>query len=220
MSSKASMQLQSALIATGLVQPVSEKSKGGYVEVLCRQIPGQEKPWLKVVESLLTYADGAEGSLNFELHICRRYVRKNGQMVFGWHISITSRSAKVLWLSVEHVVAEVLSKATPSLEGPVTEERPAPQVVSQAPQADNRRPLAPGQHPQNQSAPPRLPGPPGAVIGTPPPGFKPSVRVIQNFRDENGKQTIIEEMQLPHVYAELNRPNAKGKGARFTGGGG
>ena len=85
MSSKAMMKLQSALLSTGLVQPVLEKAKGGYLEILCRQIPGQEKAWLQIVEAMLVYANGSD---SFEFHVCRRYVMKNGGMVFGWHISI------------------------------------------------------------------------------------------------------------------------------------
>jgi hypothetical protein len=49
MSAKSSLKLQSALMATGMVQPVAEKMKGGYLEVLCRQVPGQVKPLLESV---------------------------------------------------------------------------------------------------------------------------------------------------------------------------
>jgi hypothetical protein len=221
MSAKSSLALQSALMATGLVQPVSEKMRGGYLEVLCRQVPGQEKTWLKVVSDLLEYSSG---STNFEFHICRRYVLRNGQMVFGWHISLDCKSAKVLAKSVEQVVIDVLERARPTLESreptlESREERPAPQPVPQAPQGAYRAPLAPGQHPVARIPPPRPPNAPGAVIGTKPSGFVPQIRVVQNSRDQNGKVTIVEEMQLPHVYAEMNVPNSKGKGAKLTGGG-
>ena len=94
MSSKASMQLQSALMSTGLVQPVSEKSRGGYVEVLCRQIPGQEKVWLQVVDKMLIFAEEHKTVLQ-EFHVCRRYVRKGGQMAFGWHIALTCKNEPI-----------------------------------------------------------------------------------------------------------------------------
>jgi hypothetical protein len=146
---------------------------------------------------------------------------KNGMMVFGWHIAIDCKNAKILGSAVDYFVSEVLEVAKASLEEsePATQERPAPQVASQAPQVASRAPLAPGRHPPAQVPPPRPPNPPGAVIGTPPPGFRPQIRVVQNTRDQNGKVTIVEEMQLPHVYEEMNVPNSKGRGAKLTGGG-
>lgn len=219
MSAKSSLKLQSALMGTGMVQPVSDKMKGGHLEVLCRQVPGQEKPWLRVVETLLTYGEGYAAA-GVDLHICRRYLLKNGMMVFGWHIALDCKNAKVLGTTVDNLVNEVLNEAKASLDGPgVTEEPPAPQVASQAPQAASRAPLAPGQHPPPRVPPPRPPNEPGTVVGTPPPGFRPQIRVVQNTRDQNGKVTIVEEMQLPHVYSEMNVPNSKGRGAKLTGGG-
>lgn len=208
MSSKVSMQLQSALIATGLVQPVSEKNKGGHIEVLCRQIQGQEKPWLVVIDRLLQLGE----ELGEDFHVCRRYVRKNGQMVFGWHLAFTCKSAKALQTVVDSVVKGILEEARPSLQP-----EPAVAAEPEAPAPVRRQPMAPGRHPPPQMAPPRPPGAPGAVIGTPPPTV--GLRVVQNSRDERGKITIVEEMPLPHVYAEMNRPNEKGKGAKLTGGG-
>lgn len=207
MSSKVSMQLQSALIATGLVQPVSEKNKGGSIEVLCRQIPGQEKPWLQVVDRLLQLGE----ELSEDFHICRRYVRKNGVMVFGWHLAFTCKSAKALQTVIDNVVKNVLEEARPTLQQEVVEEQPA------APVAVHRQPMAPGRHPPPRAPTPRAPGAPGTVVGTPPATV--GITVVQNSRDEKGKLTIVEEMPLPHVYAEMNRPNEKGKGAKLTGGG-
>lgn len=210
MSAKTSLILQSALMATGLVQPVSEKVKGGYLEVLNRQVPGQEKGWLQAVDKLLVLSETLPAA---ELHICRRYVRKNGQMVFGWHISIDCKSAKALQ-EVVGEVARVLGEFRPTLEEPPP--RPEPAVVAQP---AHRQPLAPGRHPSPQMPPPRPPNEPGTVIGSEPPNFRPAVRVVQNTRDGEGKVHIVEEMPLPHVYSEMNRPNSKGKGAKLTGGG-
>lgn len=218
MSAKSGLKLQSALMGTGMVQPVSEKMKGGYLEVLCRQVPGQEKPWLRVVEMLLTYGEGyAAAGVN--LHVCRRYLMKNGMMVFGWHIAIECKNAKILGTAVDSLVAEVLEEAKASLEESAQEETPVARSAPQAAQAASRAPLSPGRHPPPQNAPPRPPSSPGNVIGTPPPGFRPQIRVVQNTRDQNGKVTIVEEMQLPHVYSEMNVPNEKGRGAKLTGGG-
>jgi len=210
MSSKITMQLQSALIATGLVQPVSEKARGGYVEILCRQIPGQEKAWLQVVDKLLMLAQ----ELGEEFHICRRYVMKNGQMAFGWHIAFECKNVKALQAVVNSVVTNVLEQSRPSLDEAEPAVRPEPAVV---PQAASRAPLSPGRHPPPRAASPRAPGAPGTVVGTPPDTV--GLRVVQNSRDEHGKVTIVEEMALPHVYDEMNRPNSKGRGAKLTGGG-
>ena len=220
MNSKSSMKFQSALIGTGLVQPVSDSTRGGFLETLCRQIPGQEKGWLSVVNRMLELQESSGGLLG-DLHVCRRYIRKNGSMVFGWHISIDCKSAKALSAAVDAIVNEILLGCRPSLDEP--QQRHEYQEPAIAPQAavaaQSRAPLAPGQHPPPRAASPRAPGAPGGPNTPPPNNLTPGLRVVQNFRDENGRQTIVEEMPLPHVHSEMNRPNSKGKGAKFTGGG-
>ena len=196
---KHEMNLRSALLTTGLVQPVESKSKGGYLEVLCRQIPGQEKPWLRIVEDLLKTCD------DLDTHVCRRYLMKNGSMVFGWHIAISVKKASELGAAMERI-STVLASAAPVLN-PTYAVTPAVPQVQQ-----HRRPLAPGQHPQQQNAPPRPPGEPG-MYQEPPPGFVPQMTVIRRGKDQKG-EVLIREMPLPHIYHDLNEPNAKGKGAK------
>lgn len=106
MKKNMTMELQVALMGTGLVQPVDLKSKGGHLEVLCRLVPGQEKPWLQVMSQLLEAVE--------TLHVCRRYVLKGGQMVFGYHIGFEFPSVKALSAAVTACV-DVLSKAKPML---------------------------------------------------------------------------------------------------------
>jgi hypothetical protein len=212
MSSKPLMRFQSALISTGMVQPVSENTKGGFLEVLCRQVPGQEKAWLLVVDKLLHLNEEISG-VEVDLHICRRYVRKNGQMVFGWNVSINCKSLKKLAASVDRFITEVLSEERPSLHETVR----MPPPVAEALPEPHRGPLAPGQHPPPRAAPPRAPGAPGTVLGTPPSDVR--LKVVQSSRDEHGKVTIIEEMPLPHVNVDMNIPNSRGRGAKLTGGG-
>ena len=212
--SKAVLKLQSALVATGMLQPVSEKAKGGYLEVLCRQVPGQEKGWLQVMGAILQHA---EAFPDIEFHVCRRYVLRNGSMVFGWHIALTCKSLKALQVAVDSLVDEVLTKVRPTLSEP--EPTISPPVARQEAVQPRRQPLAPGQHPQRMP-PPRPPNEPGTVVGEAPRNFAPAVRVVQNARDQQGKLHIVEEMPLPHVYSEMNVPNEKGKGAKYTGGGG
>jgi len=216
MSVTLSAQLQSALACTGVVQPVSvvDNCEDGYLEVLCRQVPGQEKIWLEAVDKLLLLEEQANPLLG-NLHICRKYLRKNAQMVFGWHLAINCVDSSSLELAVAGIIERVLTDLKPSLVTVVQPVRLEPAVV---PQTASRAPLAPGRHPPPRTMPPHPPNAPGTVVGVPPPAGSARLRVVQNFRDDNGKVTIIEEMALPHVYAEMNRPNAKGKGATLTAG--
>jgi hypothetical protein len=217
--SKKTLQFQQALMSTGLVQPLSEKSKGGHIEFLCRQVPGQERGWLQAVDGFLKCEEElADSPKPFTLHLCRRYLRREGQMVFGWHVGIDAKSAKDLELVLDTLTVEVLEGLKPSLvtsqTGPVGPPEP-PVAVAVA----HQEPLSPGRHPPPRPATPRAPNAPGTVIGTPPQDFSPTLRVVQNSRDDHGKVTIVEEMPLPHVYSDMNKPNAKGRGAKLTGGG-
>lgn len=180
MSTKAELSLKSALLSTGLVQPVESTGKGGQVSVLCRQVPGQDKPWLQVARELLITA----GEASCELHLCRRYLVKDGQMVFGWHISFSTKGTK----AAEELVAKlepVLAKARPSLASADVEERPA---------------QTPARH--TTEAPPVESG------------HRDGVRLVSQTRDAKGRLKIVQEIPLPHVHRDLNVPQpGKRKGA-------
>lgn len=123
-TAKAEMDLRSALLGTGQVQPVESKHAAGLVEVLARQVPGQESAWLQTAEALLLAFKDQPG----ELHLCRRYVIRGDRMVFGWHIGLhvsASRLAQVLGR-----LLPVLTAASPRLDSPAAPAPAPPPVAS------------------------------------------------------------------------------------------
>lgn len=128
------MDLQYALMSTALVQPVDVKAKGGRVEFLLRLVPGQEKPWLGIMDKLLAIP------LPGEMHLCRRYMRKDGVMVFGYCLILDMGSAKLL-KSVMGKVIDVLKDARPVLRAvaaPVVSSPPA--VATDSPRPSKKAP--------------------------------------------------------------------------------
>jgi hypothetical protein len=208
-----SLQLRSAIMATGLLQPVSHSDNPKHFWVLNRIVPGQESAWLDVVESLLVDFEAAawEGAKP-DLIIARRYVAKEGKLVFGWYINVVAKTLKDLEQMISMVVMH-LEGAKPQL-APASRSAPVetPTPVAPTPQRQQRV-LAPGQHPAARPPSPRAPG--VGAITPEPPGFKHGLRVVKRTMGEDGKSAIIEEeMPLPHVYStDMNKPNAKGKGA-------
>lgn len=191
MSLKSKLSLESALVSTGMVQPVDGKVKGGHLEVLCRQVPGQESGWVGVVDQLLGLS--VEG---VELHLCRRYLHKDGQMVFGWHVQVDCASGRALAAAVDVLVA-TLNQARPALS-PVGSRSGA--VLGPAVSSSNLATVVP---------PPADPTPGRQV--------RPAARFRPGY-SENGTAIMeVAEMQLPHVDRDINVPNAKGKGARWVG---
>lgn len=204
MPAKIDLALQSALMSTGLVQPLEVKGRGGRVEILCRQMPGQEGPWLRVVETLLVALQSIVPS---PLHVCRRYVLKDGKLAFGWHLGFETPNTKALQAVVE-VAVQVLGTAKPELPS-VTAYEAQDEVTAAVVPAARSRALAPGQHPPRREPVPRAPGAP-ARLDAPPPGRVEAIRVVKREVGEDGRQTIVEEMPLPHVYRDLNKPVRKG----------
>jgi hypothetical protein len=205
------LNLRSALLGTGLVQPVdsalTRSGKRSSLEVLCRQIPGQEAPWLKIVDGLLEAFESAKVSL----HLCRRYLRKNGRMAFGWHLELSGSMSEIK--SGVRDAIEVLALARPTLDTPMARPRAA------RPAAAVREPDLGEEAPGEDLGPVRAPGPP-AKVQAPPPGFVPRLRVTRNDVDEEtGRPFVVEEMALPHVYREMNKPTEGGRGATKTAGG-
>jgi hypothetical protein len=214
--------LKSALLGTGMVQPVSsgfEKGKNGRLWVLCRQLPHRERPWLKVVHLLLSVAE----DMDVELHICRRYVLKEGRLVFGWYVGVSGPPRRVQ-RTVEGLLATLAGVEAP-LDA-VDEDGPSGRAIA-AP-GDEDGPVEPERRFQLPVAPGRRAGPPVAVVRPPgapaavedpPEDFTPRIRVVRNTTDsETGRRIIEEEMPLPHVYREMNKPAHEfGRGAKFTG---
>lgn len=117
MKKKTEEQVSDALRGTGMVIPLSSDRVWSGWDFLCRLVPGQEKNWLKVVNSLLKWAD-ARGKT--DLFIARRYLLKEGSMVFGWYIRLQTKNAKDL-KSASDEVCELLTKSKPST--PIVQKR-------------------------------------------------------------------------------------------------
>lgn len=189
MSSRIETEFLKALTLTGLVHPLDVRSRGGRIQILCKQVPGQEASWLKIVNDLLNWAEASAPPDSFL--IARRYLLKEGKMVFGWHIELTTKNSK----SLEEVLSsalQVLSSAKPSLTGLVESRKT---VRSESPKED----LPP--IPQNAS-----------------PSYqdKEAIRRVKfaPYVDENGQDSLeVMEYPLPHTYGDTLIPNSKGKGA-------
>lgn len=186
--------LKSKLLDSGLVQPVSSSSKGGSIEILCRARFGQDKDWLDQVLQILLECE----KFGLEVLIAKRYLLKEGRMVFGWYLKFTAKNAAELNKKVMEVFTKVdlMSKSVVSSNVPV---RPAP----------------PGVHPKKIPAPrpPQTSGP-DPIPSNVSPRIK---RVERKFDQESGRVTEVFEMPLPHVTKPMNIPNERGRGASSAG---
>lgn len=231
------LQLKSALINTGLVQPVDStvtKRRGGAdLEILCRQALDGAPPWLRLVDQILALQEAAPMSI----HVCRRYLRKNGQLVFGWHLGLSGSMSELA--ATAEAVCGVLAAARPTL----TQQAPRKargraaaaarqaeldeageeggDAYDEAQEGEEGRPhrppdLAPGQRPPPEAGV-IAPGRPARVAA--PEGFSPTIKVVRNEVDDEGRVRIEEEMPLPHVYRELNHLSDGGRGAALSGSG-
>ncbi len=111
---------------TGLVMPLSSDRVWSGWELLCRQVPGQESVWLQMVDKLLRWeATAPSGRTPDKLFIARRYLLKDGKMVYGWYLKLTCKSADRLREATESMV-EVLKTGKPeATEAPVvSQQRP------------------------------------------------------------------------------------------------
>lgn len=213
---------KSALMSTGLVQPVESTSKGGKLSALCRQVPGQEAGWLQVLPRLLK----ASEEFGFDLHLCRKYVLRNGRLVYGWYIGVESKNTKSLMDAVINL-NEILSKAKPILN------KPAHLAPGKHPTQKSKDPLAAGYQPGPDFKPPKpkkvAPGRPQyetdnyrKKIPYAPPGTESTtdnpVLVVasrKQIKDRKGRPMVEEviEVPLPHIYTEdMNKPNERGGG--------
>lgn len=186
-------QFNASLTASDILEVISVKGKGRKVEALCRIKPGREKDLPEYAKTILTAINKA--------HICRRYVLRDGNIVFGIHVSLEAKNADELLNIVNAMPAGVSSSTRTPLKLDPTARLLTPEEVKAQTKA---RPKAPN-----------IAGP----TPSPPPNFSPSIKTVSRETDSAGRPIIIREMPLPHVYRDLNVPNAKGGGAKLTGGG-
>jgi hypothetical protein len=213
MNSKASLTLQSALLSTGLVQPVTIENGKGFVEMLCRQTPGQDKEWLKAVEDILRlqFPEGVT------VKVGTRFVLKDDKLVKGAFIYAGTKRVKAFPEVIERIV-ETLEVHRANLNA-VVERRPVVAAVAPkvevAPEDVVTGPvrLDPKEVAKHTTASPRPPdgSDPDPVI--PAGSQSPTIKMIRNEITEGGVRVTEHEMPLPNIYKELNKPNERGRGA-------
>lgn len=220
---KVEMILQDALMTTGVVVPRQTSSKGGRVDVLCRPVPGSDRPLMAMVDQLLAGAEKA----GVPVHVCKKFVRKDGKMVFGWNFSVESKTVKELADAVAKVKA-VLD----AVELAIIPKEDAPEQLAQEPEAAPAQPGPKSEYKTDQQVARSLgitidsqAGRLGRLAPTKSTtqykvGEKvsgPRISLVQTGQDTDGRPIMVAEMPLPHVTRELNVPNEKGKGASYIG---
>jgi hypothetical protein len=216
---------KSALMNTSLVQPVESKGSGKHIEVLCRQVPGQEASWLQLLPKILKLAEEHP----VELHLCRKYVLRNGKLVFGWHLSIEARANATLKTAVEAVI-DVLSKAKPVLNHMLPPGK-HPAQKSKDSMSSGYQPGPDFKPAKKKAAPPGRPqyqtdnynqNVVYEAMGTESTAQNPRLVLASRkvVTGERGKQQIEETVLMPlaHVYTnDMNKPNERGRGAQSVG---
>lgn len=201
MSKATEEAFEELLYNTGILKPVTTSVKGGKVEAMCRIVDNRKEEWPALVENLLVSAE----ELGLDAHVCRRYVMKEGALVYGFHVSFDAGSAKKL------------KDSLPALEKTTLVKSEAPKAVS-ARQNKSAIPIMSYQEYKKQtSATPRAPLPGEAKDIQVPKGYTFKATTLASGPGPNGKDGMIEEIPLPNVFKEMNVPNSKGRGARGIG---
>jgi hypothetical protein len=76
-----------SLTGLGFVEIISAEFDEMNVQFMCRVGKGAERKWARIVKSILVTCEAAD---DYPPHICRLYFLKEGRLVYGWHINITS----------------------------------------------------------------------------------------------------------------------------------
>lgn len=203
MATKAELTFRELILTTGLLQPVEVGGKSGNVYALCRGVPGGDQAWLALVKSLLQTSEASD----IDLHVCRQYVLKGKELVFGWHVAINSGSAKQLALDLE-VLRTVFGSVKPSLL-----QREMPRKAVRVPSRREPEP-APGPAPEpprqaveNDLDAPEVLGP----VDYNRQGPGPHIRVAEQGYTEDGKYREVTIMPLPGVSSrDMNAPTRPG----------
>lgn len=212
---KVEMELREALVGTGIVAPVSSVGRGGRLEILCRQVPGvPEVSMIELVAVMLTEAEAG----SFGLHVCKRFVLKDGKPAFGWNFAIEMPTLKGVKAAVIILKAkletfestaprhmptaaaapQVLPKDRQSLQqrGVVVDSEVDEKLGVSAGVIGNMRPVA-GKYEQGRPTEGKL-------------------MVTSRHQNEDGNEVIQYSMPLPHVTKSLNELN----GPKHDGGAG
>ena len=76
-----------SLTGLGFIEIIQSEFDELNVQYMCRVSRGSEREWARVVRALLTTCEVGD---DYPPHICRLYFLKGGNLVYGWHINITS----------------------------------------------------------------------------------------------------------------------------------
>lgn len=153
-------RLARALGSLRYVEPVSwEGTDFGTIKVLCRVQPNCLNRWAKLVESVLRTAQSREKETDaWDSHICRLYMLKNNQLVYGWLVAITSPymedSLSVLIPTIKAHAPQARPSTSYVAEPVITAQKEAPRKdpsaprrVLSVPEADARgNPIVPDSH--------------------------------------------------------------------------
>ena len=234
------LNLKSALISTGILIPLESSASEMEVTVLCRLTKGQESVWLQAVNELLETAEQA----GFKAHICKIFLRRDGKLCSAWNIGIRGSSLEQTAQAVE-IVSNVLGQWKPSLIA--AEDEPRRPLPDRLPYEQDEEPRTqPVMAPNNRAPRPQQPRPrtdqeamqqimEQPRRGTPhtPQGMQPlgvrsdppqqdfTARHFERQRDD-GKIEIVDEIPLPHVGGDYNRPSQpvwSEKHGKYIGGG-
>lgn len=208
--SKSETELRNALLATGVVQPHQSYVKGGRLEVLCRHVAGQDRQLMTMVEALLKSAAETE----VVVHVCKRFVIKEGRLVFGWNFAVEAKSSKELLAAVGK-----LKEALEPIQQMAPPSRPVYRTDAQAMESMG---LTKRRKPNQRANGITVDAEAGRMGRLAPAGSRTAYRLgklaghrisLVEKKDEGGIPTLTFEMPLPHVTRELNVPNEKGRGA-------
>lgn len=103
-------RLAQALSSLEYVEPISfEGSEHGTIKALCRVKPDKLSEWAEVVTSILRKAESLKGQgAQWDSHICRLYMLKEGNLVYGWLVAIT---AQYMDETLSHLVPTIKAHA-------------------------------------------------------------------------------------------------------------
>jgi hypothetical protein len=198
----AEIELTTALLRTGLVMPHKSYVKGGRAEILCRPVPGQDPQLLELLKNLLVKAEEAE----IHLHVCKRFVAKEGALAYGWNFAIDTSSGKKLKEAID-VIKPLLEEARPDLQSMVqvqASQASPPQKIDVRAAARKAGVVVDSEAGFMGKLAPRNAGEDIKYeVGKRLPGASMS---LVSVNVEGDSRTEIYEMPLPHVTRELNIP--------------
>lgn len=230
------LNLMGALISTGILIPLESSSADSEVTVLCRLTKGRESVWLTAVQELLETADQA----GFKAHICKLFMHRNGKLCSAWNISLRGHDQDSTIQAVG-IVSNILEQWKPSL---MDEEEPQATAPDRIPYnelpAELPRPAPRQQRPAAQPRPrtdqeamqqimqggrrPTPHSPQGLIPlgGRQDPAEQEFTATHTEYTRDDGRVVIIDEVPLPHVGADFNRPSQptwSEEHGKFVGGG-